>query len=207
MPNHAPDKRRCFQPPSHAFLRRNDFASHHLSLYHDPSEDHDDNQSQSQSQTNYHKAEPAIEHGFLSPSLVISAACMVSIASSLVTLWSEYSIITTGCGPPQLSDLVERGCYLGTLVIAGLSVFTRIVTGLDVATTMKDYVNDGLKKNSRDGIDHFNFLQIQLAESMSLSVVFGAFLALGIQQYNGEKMDGLSGINVDMCRALQSLRD
>ena len=96
---------------------------------------------------------------------------------------------------------------MGTLAIAGLSVFTQIVTGRDVATAMTEYVNDGLKRNNTYGTDLFNFLQMQLAESMSLFVVFVAFVALGIQQYYGEKMDGLSGINVDMCRALQSLRN
>ena len=52
-----------------------------------------------------------------------------SLLSSVGTLWSEYSVITTGCGPFQLPDSLERGCYLGTLVVAGLSVFMRIVTG------------------------------------------------------------------------------
>ena len=52
-----------------------------------------------------------------------------SLLSSVGTLWSEYSVMTTGCGPFQLPDSLKRGCYLGTLVVAGLSVFMRIVTG------------------------------------------------------------------------------
>ena len=57
-----------------------------------------------------------------------------SLLSSVGTLWSEYSVITTGCGPFQLPDSLERGCYLGTLVVAGLSVFMRIVTGKSMLT-------------------------------------------------------------------------
>ena len=49
---------------------------------------------------------------------VFSAAALFSIGC---TLWSEYIVIMTGCGPMLLPDVVERSCYLGTLVIAGSS--------------------------------------------------------------------------------------
>ena len=49
---------------------------------------------------------------------VFSAAALLSIGG---TLWSEYTVIMTGCGPMLLPDVVERSCYLGVLVIAGSS--------------------------------------------------------------------------------------
>ena len=49
---------------------------------------------------------------------VFSAAALFSIGC---TLWSEYTVIMTGCGPMLLPDVIERSCYLGVLVIAGSS--------------------------------------------------------------------------------------
>ena len=49
---------------------------------------------------------------------LLSAAALLSIGG---TLWSEYTVIMTGCGPVLLPDVVERSCYLGVLVIAGSS--------------------------------------------------------------------------------------
>ena len=48
-------------------------------------------------------------------------------------------------------------------------------------------------------------LQIRSVEYLSLLVVVGAFISLGAQIVNGEQMDGLSGINEDMCKAMQQL--
>jgi hypothetical protein len=117
-------------------------------------------------------------------SLAVTTTGMISLIGSLGTLWSEYSVILTGCGPPQLADVFERGCYLSTLGLAGLSVFLRIITG------------EGIGSNNK---------LLRTAETMSLFAAFAAFVVLGAQEYKGEQMDGLSGINVDMCRALQEL--
>jgi len=54
---------------------------------------------------------------------------LASAFASICTIWSEYSEIATGCGPRSLPDALERGSYLGVLVVAGLSVFVRIVSG------------------------------------------------------------------------------
>jgi hypothetical protein len=116
--------------------------------------------------------------------LTVTTTGMISLIGSLGTLWSEYSVILTGCGPPQLADVFERGCYLSTLGLAGLSVFLRIITG------------EGIGSNNK---------LLRTAETMSLFAAFAAFVVLGAQEYKGEQMDGLSGINVDMCRALQEL--
>lgn len=133
------------------------------------------------------------------PATLISTVSILGLGSSLGTLWSEYAVITTGCGPMQLSDFLERGFYLGTLVIAGLSVFTRIVVGDGISIALMQLDNRGR------GSESFQWqLQLQIAEIMSLIAVLMAFVALGVQEYNGEKMDGLSGINIDMCRAMQT---
>ena len=129
------------------------------------------------------------------PVTVLSSA---AILASVGTLWSEYSVVMTGCGPQLLPDVVERSCYLGALVVAGLSVFTRIVTGWsDLATIIGN--NDMIQKRNKDAV----IFRIKAAEWMSLLAVGGAFVALASQTINGEQMDGLSGINIEMCRAIQ----
>ena len=49
----------------------------------------------------------------------------IGIGGSLGTLFSEWAVVTTGCGPADMSDSLERGCYLICLMFAGLSVFWR----------------------------------------------------------------------------------
>jgi len=49
-------------------------------------------------------------------------------------------------------------------------------------------------------------IQIQAAEFLSVLAVFGSVLVLGLQYYvRGTTMDGLSGIDIDLCRAIQDL--
>ncbi len=124
--------------------------------------------------------------------ILTSAMLSASAFASLCTIWSEYSVLTTGCGPMQLSDTLERGCYLGVLFVAGLSVFVRIVSG---GKSLSDVYKNNIDNN-------FN-PYVMLVESLSLVAVLGAFIALTMQSIKGEQMDGLSGINVDMCRAIQ----
>ena len=139
--------------------------------------------------------------------LLVPILSVLSFAS-IDTLWSEYSIIRTGCGPRSLPDVVERSCYLGALAGAGSSVFLRIVSGNGLATVIDSSIE---KKRSDDtSIDDTSgiILQIMIAvEYLSLMVVAGAFVALGSQTIHGEQMDGMSGINIDMCKAIQQLDD
>ena len=130
--------------------------------------------------------------------VVILTVSMLSASAfaSLCTIWSEYSVLTTGCGPMELSDTLERGCYLGVLFVAGLSVFVRIVSG---GQSLSDVYKNNIDNN-------FN-PYFMLVESLSLVAVMGAFIALALQSIKGEQMDGLSGINVDMCRAIQILNN
>ena len=46
---------------------------------------------------------------------------------------------------------------------------------------------------------------MKVVELTSALAVIGAFIAIGFQLTNGEKMDGLSGIDIEMCRALRDL--
>jgi hypothetical protein len=124
--------------------------------------------------------------------LTTASTLSASAFASLCTIWSEYSVLTTGCGPMELSDTLERGCYLGVLFVAGLSVFVRIVSG---GQSLSDVYKNNIDNN-------FN-PYFMLVESLSLVAVMGAFIALALQSIKGEQMDGLSGINVDMCRAIQ----
>ena len=51
-------------------------------------------------------------------------------------------------------------------------------------------------------------LQImRAAEYLSLMTIVGGFVALGSQTIHGEQMDGMSGINIDMCKSMQQLDD
>lgn len=120
---------------------------------------------------------------------------LASASASICTLWSEYSVLTTGCGPRSLPDALERGCYLSVLVVSGVSVFVRIVTG---GQSLSEIYNN----NTSESDMNYN-LYVNLVENLSMLAVVGAFAALAAQSINGEQMDGLSGINVEMCRAIQ----
>ena len=117
---------------------------------------------------------------------------VAALLASIGTIYSEVSVIQTGCGPPLLNDIIERSCYLGVIVISGLSVFLRIVTGSGLADAII---------NTQD--DKISLQLFRLVEYLSLLAVLGAFISLGSQTINGEQMDGMSGINVEMCKAIQ----
>jgi hypothetical protein len=135
------------------------------------------------------------------PLINISTTCVISLATSFGTLWSEYAVIMTACGPPQLSDALERGCYLSTLLLAGVIVFTRIVTRSSGASIVMQFVD-----NDKSSSHYTTTLALlRSAEVVNLFAVLVAFVALGVQEWKGEQLDGLSGINVEMCRALQML--
>ncbi len=104
-------------------------------------------------------------------------------------------MLTTGCGPRSLPDALERGSYLGVFVVAGLSVFVRIVSGQSLSDVYAK------KDSSKSGMG------LYVVENLSLLAVAGAFVAVWMQSLKGEQMDGLSGINVDMCRAIQQSLD
>jgi len=127
---------------------------------------------------------------------LVSGIAEISLGTSIGVLWSEYAILTTGCGPLNISDGLERFCYQAVITFAGLLLFTRITTGKNAETLCTDtcgYLED------------LTLLQVRAAEILNALVVLGAFVALGAQAMNGADMDGLSGIDVDMCRAIHSI--
>jgi len=72
----------------------------------------------------------------------------------------------------------------------------RIVTGSGLADAI---INIQDEDDNKD-------ISLQLfrsVEYLSLIAVLGAFVSLGSQTFNGEQMDGMSGINVEMCKAIQ----
>ena len=127
-------------------------------------------------------------------SVLTYSLSVAALLASIGTIYSELSVIQTGCGPSLLPDIIERSCYLGVLVIAGLSVFLRIVTGSGLADSII---------NTQDDKDIISLQLFRSVEYLSLLAVFGAFISLGSQTINGEQMDGMSGINVEMCKAIQ----
>jgi hypothetical protein len=127
---------------------------------------------------------------------LVSGIAEISFAFSLGVLWSEYSIALTGCGPLNFSDTLERICYQGVIVASGVALFNRIVQGTSLDETTEELFGP---------LEDFTLWQVRIAEWSSVLSVLGAFVALAFQYSREINMDGLSGINVDMCRALREL--
>ena len=129
--------------------------------------------------------------------IIASSLSIAGLLASIGTIYSEITVIQTGCGPPLLPNTIERSCYLCVLVIAGSSIFLRIVTGSGLADAIL------VNTESQDDKDDKSLQLFRLVEYLSLLAVLGAFISLGSQTINGEQMDGMSGINVEMCKAIQ----
>jgi hypothetical protein len=128
---------------------------------------------------------------------LVSGLAEISFAFSLGVLWSEFSIIQTGCGPLDFSDTLERICYQGVIASSGIAVFNRIVTRGSLKDTSEEFFGP---------LEDSTLWQVQAAEYSSALAVLGAFAALGVQTYiRGANMDGLSGIDVELCRAIRDL--
>eukprot|EP00566_Odontella_aurita_P029441 CAMPEP_0113576282 /NCGR_PEP_ID=MMETSP0015_2-20120614/28210_1 /TAXON_ID=2838 /ORGANISM="Odontella" /LENGTH=144 /DNA_ID=CAMNT_0000479701 /DNA_START=389 /DNA_END=823 /DNA_ORIENTATION=+ /assembly_acc=CAM_ASM_000160 len=127
---------------------------------------------------------------------LVSGIAEISMGLSLGVLWSEYSVATTGCGPLAFSDTLERICYQGVILAAGSSIFSRIAFGKDLVSFSKD---------SFGYLEESTLWQLRAAELFSLLGVAGAFVALGFQIMHGERMEGMSGIDVEMCRAMRDM--
>lgn len=134
---------------------------------------------------------------------LVAGMSEISFAFSLGVLWSEYCIIMTGCGPTHFSDTLERICYQGVLVSAGIALFLRIVTG---GAPLEETADSIILNNDGVPLAESTRIQVRIAEWSSALAVLGAIVALGYQTYvRGANMEGLSGIDVSMCRAIQSL--
>jgi hypothetical protein len=132
---------------------------------------------------------------------LVSGIAEISLGASLCVLWSEYSVITTGCGPLDLSDFLERFCYQADITCAGLYLFSRIAFGRNVATILIEEEPFGYP------LQGLTLLQVTWAEWLAFGSVVGAFLALSFQVANGAAMDGLTGIDVEICRNMRDFRN
>lgn len=128
---------------------------------------------------------------------LVAGISEIGFGFSLGVLWSEYSIVLTGCGPLDFSDTLERICYQGVIALAGTALFNRIVTGGKGLDTSGDELFGPLEE--------FTLFQVRWAEYASVAAVIGAFVALGFQYSRGGNLDGLSGIDVSMCRAIRDM--
>ncbi|EJK56779.1 hypothetical protein THAOC_23264 [Thalassiosira oceanica] len=133
-----------------------------------------------------------------STTLAVLGITSLSILAAVGTLWSEVAILITRCGPRFLPDEIERGCYLGVIVVSGLSLFLRIVTGHGLATFI---INNSVGDDAEE-ISRLSLQQLKICEQLSNAAVVFAFVALGAQLFRQEQIDGMSGINVEMCRAI-----
>jgi hypothetical protein len=132
---------------------------------------------------------------------LVAGVAEISMVCSLGVLVSEYYVMTTGCGPlnlyfTEITDAIERICYLGVIAAAGTALFLRIVTRVDLATTCSDYFGELLKST---------MVQVKISEYLSFVAVVGAFGALAVQSASGAQMDGMSGVDVELCRAIRDL--
>ena len=72
---------------------------------------------------------------------LVAGIAEIGFAFSLGVLWSEYSVILTGCGPLNFSDTLERICYQGVIVVAGIALFNRIVTGKSLEYSSEEFLS------------------------------------------------------------------
>ncbi len=123
-----------------------------------------------------------------SDSIVTGVFVGTSLCGSSAVFWSEWEVFQTGCGPLYLPDWLERSCYLDVFVVSGLSIFLQIV--------FRQGLSSWAPKSSRQAV--------QVCEVMAWLAVLGAVFVLVNQLLNGEAMDGLSGIDMEKCRAKQA---
>jgi hypothetical protein len=127
---------------------------------------------------------------------LFSGIAEIGMGCSIGVLYSEFFIIMTGCGPPDFSDTLERISYQGVIVFAGLTLFNRIVT--QFSFSLGETINDQFGPLQKSTL-----LQVNVAEFLSAIAVVGAIVALEVQSNNGVSIDGLSGIDINMCRAIR----
>ena len=134
-----------------------------------------------------------------------SGVAEIGIAFALGVVYSEYWIIRTGCGPPNFNDTLERICYQGVLIYAGLALFHRIVSSTG-GTSSNGWRSRSVRETMENEFGPLlstTLWQMEIAEYSSALAVLGAVVALVFQYNNQQQMDGLSGIDINMCRAIR----
>ncbi len=125
---------------------------------------------------------------------VRSGLAIVGIISSIITMWSEGSIMLTRCGPALLSDSVEKSAYICVFILASGSNLSRIILGTEMANLIP--------------MGECERQLFKLMESMVVLTIVIAFAALGLQVLNGDAFvdgTGLSGIDVRRCRLMNEM--
>ena len=134
-----------------------------------------------------------------------SGVAEIGIAFALGVVYSEYWIIRTGCGPPNFNDTLERICYQGVLIYAGLALFHRIVSSTG-GTSSNGWRSRSVRETMEEEFGPLlstTLWQMEIAEYSSALAVLGAVVALVFQYNNNVSMDGFSGIDTNMCRAIR----
>lgn len=139
---------------------------------------------------------------------LVGGLAQISLGASLCVLWSEWNVITTGCGPVNLSDFLERLCYQLDIVFAGGFWLSRLALSTDITTLLR---GNKERKNSiipwGFELESLTLLQVTWSEWLAYASVIGALIALASQILNGSLMDGLSGIDIQQCRAMRDFRN
>ena len=129
-----------------------------------------------------------------SDEIVVTGSSVATIVSSMLVMWSEYSVVRTGCGPFALADWLEESSYYLVLVFASLwiwnTILGKVMPGFSILLFEEKYMEN---------------LVLRAALWSSSAAVVGAFLALGFQYIRGANMDAYTGIDVEYCKALRDL--
>ena len=73
-------------------------------------------------------------------------------------------------------------------------IWNRLFLRQDLATTSEEFCGP---------LDPSSLWQVRIAESVTAFAMIGAVVTLGVQMAKGSPLDGMSGIDIDMCRAIQ----
>eukprot|EP00536_Pseudo-nitzschia_multiseries_P009788 jgi/Psemu1/325775/estExt_fgenesh1_pg.C_2830005 len=127
---------------------------------------------------------------------LVAGIAEIGTGFSIGVLYSEYFIIATGCGAPNFGDTLERICYQGVIVFAGLALFNRVATlfSSSLEETAETLFGPLLPST---------LWQVRIAEFLAFASVVGALVALQTQYSKGAVMDGMSGIDINWCRAVR----
>ena len=148
---------------------------------------------------------------------------LILVASS-ITLWSEWTVFQTCCGPLTLSDVVERTCYQVVLVTFSALWFTRIAFQQDLMRSFytnnidqlrpdqesQSTVNNRRETGGKEGSSGSStaepspiFLLLRFVEISVYICMMGAIIVLLNQAINQVDLlnAGLSGIDETMCRS------
>ena len=155
--------------------------------------------------------------------ILTSAIGGLILFASSITLWSEWTVFHTSCGPLTLSDVLERTCYQVVLVTFSALWFARIAFQQDLMrsfytnnidrlqpveksqTTINNRRETSKEEGSSSGRASSSpiFLLLRFVEISVYICMMGAIIVLLNQATNNVDLlnAGLSGIDETMCRS------